>query len=100
MRTGTGTEVEAHPETPRFFVTGACELLDMHQAACLRRVVATTCRLLIAVLMCTRRWSDWPRVSTFPQEQVSGIAVHRYHATFITADASHLVTSSNCSCTL
>ncbi|WIA29043.1 hypothetical protein OEZ86_011557 [Tetradesmus obliquus] len=24
MRTGTGTEVEAHPETPRFFVTGAC----------------------------------------------------------------------------
>lgn len=24
MRTGTGTGVEVHPETPRFFVTGAC----------------------------------------------------------------------------
>lgn len=24
MRTGTGTGVDVHPETPRFFVTGAC----------------------------------------------------------------------------
>jgi hypothetical protein len=38
MRTGTGTEVEAHPETPRFFVTGACELLAKPYSPCLHKV--------------------------------------------------------------
>jgi hypothetical protein len=77
MRTGTGTEVEAHPETPRFFVTGACEwLAGAWRTRHLLCVSLWQQHLQVIhdadeAVACVCRRPDWPGVPAIPQDKVS-----------------------------